>query len=233
MIIVSSLRPSKVCEPDIWRNQVSAFKSWEATGNHVVYFAHEEFILSDSYVPCAGKPAIRELAHWCGQQSDWCAIVNADIILGGTWPAVEQALRASVAKAAISRRWTLPDPEQYHGPYDPFEDAALTDQGLDFFTARPEVWREAARFVPKQFKLGHILWDTWMLSFFVHNFKTADLTDARVVFHPQHEHRGDQSMLRSSDSYLDIVKWPGIRIGPQVAAPPAMMKTEGGGALKV
>jgi hypothetical protein len=231
VIIVSSLRPADRCPECISEQQHSACKSWLRTGNDVAYFTNEP--AGDcARVPCDGKPAIHLLATWCGQRSDWAAIVNADIILAPTWPAVEAALRSSGAKAAISRRWTLPPDNDPEIDEDPFEDAALIDQGLDFFAARPEVWREAARFVPKQFKLGHILWDTWMLSFFVHNFKTADLTDARVVFHPQHEHRGDQSMMRSSDSYLDMVRWPSIRIGPQVASPPAIVKTEGGGTLR-
>jgi hypothetical protein len=204
-----------------------AIKSWLEMDNKVVYFNDDEKDFENvTFRPCSGKPGIATLANFCGTQTDWCAIVNADIVLGETWPAVEAALRASGAKAAISRRWTL---DEAGG----MEHAKLTDQGLDIFAATPEVWRAAARFVPKQFKLGHILWDTWMLSFFVNTFKTADFTSARVVFHPRHEHRGDQAMLRSSDSYLEMVRWPALRIGPQRLSTEPKITTAGGGRLAV
>jgi hypothetical protein len=233
VILVSSLRPADGCPPEIWRNQLKALASWEDTGNQVVYFNQPQFPdLKVKFVASSEKPRIATLARYCENQNDWSGIVNADIILGPTWPAVEQAIRSSGAKCAISRRWTFPDPEQSELGDDPFEDAALTDQGLDVFCARPEVWKDVAKFVPRQFTLGRILFDTWLMSFFVHNFRCADFTDARVIFHPSHENRGDQSMLRSSDSYLDIVRWPSIRIGPQRAFPTAL-KTEGGGELRI
>jgi hypothetical protein len=235
VILVSSFRPIAECTSEICANQALAFDSWRGTGNQVVYFndRHEDFPINTICVECIGKPSIHKLAAWCSLQTDWCAIVNADIILGPTWPAVEQAIRSSGAKCAISRRWTLPDPSQADPGDDLFEDAALTDQGLDVFIARPEVWKEVAKFVPRQFTLGRILWDCWTMSFFVHNFKCADFTDARVVFHPQHEDRGDQAMVRSSDGYLDIVRWPSIRIGPPQEMPAPIIKTAGGGELKV
>lgn len=64
----------------------------------------------------------------------------------------------------------------------------VRDNGLDFFAACPQVWRDAELCIPLEYRMGHIMWDTWMLGFF--NFKyrrgCRDLTQAQVIYHPRH-----------------------------------------------
>jgi hypothetical protein len=214
MNAISSHRPFVRCTPAIAMNQERANDSWVKLFDRIIYMGDYSQHLDGPNVWFArskheGLPSIRELCELAAKQPTWSAIINADIIIGPDWNRTELKLQRTLAQAAISRRWQF-DPEK-----DPaMEHAKLTDLGLDLFAAPPAVWRQAAAECPDEFRLGRILWDTWMLGFLmsVTNGNVADLTHNKVVFHPIHGDRGDQSMGNVESAYLHKGGWPQIRV---------------------
>jgi hypothetical protein len=90
----------------------------------------------------------------------------------------------------------------------------MIDNGLDFFCATPSVWKLAAMMVPKTYRLGHCLWDTFTLGFMCTHYYNWlwDFTECRIVFHPKHEDRRrpfdiDHSAGRAQ---VDAVRWPAV-----------------------
>lgn len=208
MIILSSFRPYADCPPAIWENQLAANRSWVRICEKIVYFNHVEPRMNSDktlWLPPDEKPSIKRMVMWAAQLNDWSAIVNADIVLPSNFRRVENALRGPAA-CAVSRRYTL--------PADGDTTAAKLesgDNGLDFFAATPTVWKKAGATIPESFRLGRIVWDTWMLNFFMAEFGNYcyDLTPSRVVFHPKHEDRTDQNWdFPKSDPYLSKARWP-------------------------
>lgn len=212
MIAVSSRRlegPSEIIDA-----QIKALESWRG---HFPEIYFPQVIEGE-------KPSISYLTDFCASLPDWSCLLNADIIIGPNWSRAERALRESGAVCAISRRYEIPKDGD-------LTKAEVVDQGLDFFAATPTIWASAAAEVPEVFRLGKILWDTWMLGFFMHisRGKCADLTPARVVFHPQHGDRRDQNVDPPIMRYPP--RWPTLKIGegwPKVF-PKAEFRPGGGG----
>lgn len=188
MIVVSSFRPftDPTCEHG--RNQIRAHESWINQFDTIVYFNEPNRYLDKGptiFVESENYPRIQHLAKTCSEQSDWCALVNADIVIGDRFRLVERRLKRSTnACAGVSWRWT----------FDPgfgTSRAEVNDFGLDFFCAAPDMWARASVLVHPHVRIGCQSWDTQMLSFFatyaMHGF--YDLTPARVVFHPVHGNR--------------------------------------------
>jgi hypothetical protein len=137
----------------------------------------------------------------------WCAIVNSDIVIKNM-PIIEVQLSNNRAFAAMSKRY------EFEG--ENFKSAKVVDLGLDFFAAQPAVWREALRIIPAQYRIGHCLWDTWMLGFLCENYFKGlwDITSCRAVFHPRH---GDRRTFfdidkRTGQEQLEKVQWPVNRL---------------------
>lgn len=204
MIIISSFRPYEGCPPAIWEQQTAANRSWVRIFDQIIYFNDAEPRMAASnkvmFLPTTGKPSIKKIVKFASGLNDWSAIVNADIVIPSNFRRVEDALRGRPAACAISRRYTLtPDGDTTAAQLAP------GDNGLDFFAATPAVWKLAAEKIPDGFCLGRIVWDTWMLNFFMGEFGNHcyDVTPARVVFHPQHEDRTDQNWdFPKTDPYL-------------------------------
>ena len=207
MIFVSSFRPFKNCPPEIWDQQVTANRSWVQVVPQVFYFNEREPRMADAkvaFLPTQGKPSIKQMAAFCAGLNDWSAIINADIYVPQSFRRAEDALRGRQSGCAISRRYTL------DSSGDP-STGALRDNGLDFFAATPSVWKLAAEKIDPGFTLGRIVWDNWMLNFFMAEFGNYcyDLTPARVIFHPTHQDRVDQNWdVPKADPYLQKNNWP-------------------------
>src|SRR6185436_19961331 len=79
--------------------------------------------------------------------------------------------------------------------YDPItfnlDEAKVVDMGADIFCAQPWVWHEAYRNISTQYRIGHSMWDNWLLGFLTLTFKRrfVDLTKLNPIFHPRHSSR--------------------------------------------
>ena len=203
MIIVSSFRPHDDCPKANWEQQIAANRSWTKLFPQICYFNNRDQRMSSSktmFLPTKGKPSIKTMATFCGKLTDWSAIVNADIVIPSNFRRVEDAMRGRPCACAISKRYTLPSDGDPAGAQ-----MVAGDLGLDFFAATPEVWKKAGEAIPKEFTLGRIVWDNWILKFFMSEYGNYchDLTPSRVIFHPQHEGRVDQNWeFPKDDPYL-------------------------------
>lgn len=216
VIIASSFRPFDKCSPEIADNQVRAKLSWDKCAERVVYLNHPEPRLSGPhtvFIPTDGKPDIKSMAILLGSQPDWGCIANADIVLGSGIRRLLETLTLCEANCAVSKRYTLPE-----GGDTSKATLVEADYGVDFFVAKPEVWRHVARKIPKDFKLGRIVWDTWLVCFFVTEYfwSCYDATPSRVVFHPKHGDREDQALKVPKDPYLSKSLWPPFTTPPLV-----------------
>lgn len=184
MIAVSSFRPLGQ-NPEWDKNQRVAKASWDKVFSEVIYLnQYEEKLWSPmtTFLPTEGHPTIRELCRICAMAppNAWACIINADIVVTSGLNQSEAKANRRGALALTSSRWTLDNGK-----------VAVTDNGLDFFAARWEVWAEAAKACPPQLRIGHPTWDTWMLAFFnaTAREKFYDITKAKCIFHPKHDDR--------------------------------------------
>lgn len=185
MIALSSFRPFTDPQSEYGRNQIAAHESWEKAFDLIVYFNEPLRYLEGSttlFVPHEDFPRIVELAEFAAAQSDWVALLNADIVIGDRFRLIERKLKRSRnACSAVSSRYEF-------DPGEGMERARVVDNGLDFFAATPAIWRQASLLLHPRVRLGAQSWDTQALSFFA-TYAIAgfyDLTPARVVFHPKH-----------------------------------------------
>lgn len=206
MIAISSFKPFSKCTNEIKENQIKAFKSWLPVFDRVVYFGEPcdelyscktEFISTD-----VGKPSIKRLSECASQFGGWSSIINSDIIVTPKLKEVERKLNDLNCECAISKRWCT-------------RQGSIVDNGLDFFCAVPEVWRKLAIRIPEEFTLGRIAWDQWTLSWLVSNYgrKCADVSPARICWHPPHSGREDQNWdIPKDDKYLKQFFWPTMTV---------------------
>jgi len=184
MTAVSSFKPLDL-SPAVARNQVEANRSWNEVFDGIVYFNTYEPRLASgitTFTHAEDFPTIREIAEFCGAMTGWSCIVNADIIVTDAISAAEVKLNIRNALSASSLRLNF---DVDRG----LKSGRQTDLGLDIFIARPGIWREAARVVPEELRLGHGLWDTWMTGFLITAGAYYDLTPLKCVYHPNHEDR--------------------------------------------
>lgn len=205
MVALSSFKPLEKCTDEIRQNQIKAFHSWVEAFDHIYYFgdpAEEVRSLKTTFIPSKGRPTIRSLVHLGSTLGVWGAIINADIVISPKIREVEWRLSQLQCECGLSRR------------YDQ-ESQTVIDNGLDFFCATPKAWSAVAKVIPEEFRIGQILWDTWLLGYFSREFrhKCADLTRAKFVFHPKHGDREDQNLANPPrDKYLNSFAWPQVSI---------------------
>lgn len=204
MIAVSSYRPFGE-HPLIDQMQIEAKQTWEQVFD-TIFYANTDSPLLDSQKTCFWKygklnekPAIIFLAGIGDYTGDpFAVIVNADIKLDPKAKCLPELMEKHGAECGISRRITIGTNE-------------FTDLGLDFFIATASIWRRIQNEFPPEYKLGCVLWDTSLLAWMVKNYpsKCVDLSPCRMVFHPQHEDRNDQSIEKViGDTWINSVRWP-------------------------
>ena len=209
MIAVSSFKPM-VLNDEVSRNQIKAAETWWDSFDYIIYLGdYDDRLAADnvSFYPCSGKPTIRELCEVCAQQPCWTCIVNSDIQIGDGFRRIQPALEARRAHAAVSWRLMF-NPDREAPPT-----GTMVDWGCDWFAARQDVWEKAAAEVPEDFRIGRILWDTWMLGFFASYVWDwlYDITPARMIYHPEHQNRDstfDPSPELHSNKYVKAARWP-------------------------
>lgn len=185
MILLSSIRQfSKDGTGEYQRNQLAAKATWERVASKIVYFSAREPSLDSTktiWIPSDEYPQILTLCEFAGQQNEWCAILNADIVLAQHFPIVEAKLKARKAMCASSWRYNF-------DPAVGIDSGVKDDEGLDFFAAVPAVWQKDYELVDERLRLGSGFWDSHTLSvfctFFASNF--WNITNSRVIFHPRH-----------------------------------------------
>lgn len=206
MTVVSSHKPSKdsiFCAINQWR----ANNSWTRNFDRITYFGNNEEGLNGTFVPSDQFPRIRDLVGYCATVPGWSAIVNADIVIGDDFRKVEGHLLLKKAQCSMSRRF------QFEG--EDLAKAALVDMGLDFFAATQETWQMILPQVPENLRIGHCLWDTWMLNFMATNYLGGfyDITECRVVFHPKHEDRKREYTIEPTDNpYFHGGRYPRLKL---------------------
>lgn len=206
MLFVTSCRPMGN-NPEYDRNQLAAKASWERYASACVYFNERQPQLASAktwFVDAEPYPRIMDLCEFCASQSEWCAILNADIVIGPNFPSVEAKLKARKATCASSWRYNF-------DPAIGISSGAHNDNGIDFFAATPEVWAIAYDLCQEQLRLGSGYWDGWMLSVFgtFAPLGFYNLTPARVIYHPCDAAHGP----RIHGPHFDITKikihqWP-------------------------
>lgn len=173
---------------------MAAYMTWVSVFSHITYFGEPTEQFSADFIACDGKPFIKDMALHASKLPGWTAIINADIQLEPQTVDLPLHLGKVDANCAYSFRIPI-------GKDKP------EDMGLDFFIAKPFVWEQTARLIPKEFQLGKIQWDTWMVSFFVNNFRCFDISPLKLVYHPVHGERNDQSVtVDQKNWYLNHVK---------------------------
>ena len=205
MIAISSFRPNATGE--YADNQQRARSTWLSAFDGIIYFNPPQADMIApriSFRESGEPPTIKRLMECASRSPDWCAIVNADIVVTPSkFRQVEAKLREAGAKCAVSRRFTF-DPARMREP------AKADDLGIDIFCAVPEVWRRAAESIPEQYVIGRQRWDTWTLAFFMAKYPhdCYEFSRAATIFHPIHGGRGDQFMAECDASLISTMLWP-------------------------
>lgn len=182
MIAISSFRPFGQ-DPEWDTNQTTAHATWQKVFSKIIYLNDREPALeSENTVFMGGNehPTIKSLCQIAAVQDEWACIINADIQVAPKFIEIEALALKHDAKALVSYRWQLENGEH-----------KVIDMGLDFFAATPRLWLRAALVIPAEFRLGHQLWDTWMMDFLnrAAGKRCYDITRAKCIFHPRHEGR--------------------------------------------
>lgn len=195
MIAVTSCRPMGD-DPQYDRNQLAAWESWHKVFDAIIYLNDPQPQLRSPitrFYPWEPYPRIRDMIDICADQEDWSCLINADIVVGPHFKKLEQKLKTKKAVAASSWRWTF-NPDVGLNPCE------HKDYGCDFFAAQPGAWEMVYRAMcapsprgdedsPTHLRFGAPSWDQWQLGAFFKLFSTMgfyNLTDARVIFHPEH-----------------------------------------------
>lgn len=201
MIAVSSFKPTEKCTPEVIYNQAAAAESWDDAFDKIIYVNPSPVAQCGkaNYVDPEGeRPTIKQLAELASKETGWVAILNADIFILPKMELLEKMLYKVGAACGVSRRW------------DPIQGRVI-DGGLDFFCALPHVWGTVAERIPKEFTIGRIVWDTWMLNYMAKMYSGVfyDLTPWAFVYHPKHEGREDQNWdWPRDDKFLKTNHWP-------------------------
>lgn len=196
MIIVSTCREMGD-HPENDRNQLAAKRSWEFVADTIVYFNKPQPELASSktvFIDSEHYPRLIDVVDFCADQTQWCAIVNADIVLTPVLKPLEKQLIEKHAAAATSWRWQF-DPNVGIDP------CAHIDCGLDFFAGTPATWDKVFNGMgqtpqgwhdsPSHLRLAAPTWDQWLLGALnkVSRHHFYNLTKYKVVLHPAHGNR--------------------------------------------
>lgn len=177
------------------RNQLAAKSSWEKVASAIVYFNEPQSALSSPktrFIPSEPYPFVRDMVDLCADQDDWCALINADIVVMPYFHTVLAKLKARKASCASSWRWNF-------DPAVGVNTCARNDNGLDFFMALPGAWDiihgnmektpQGEHDAAKHLRFGAPTWDSWLQGAFFKLFSHRglyDISDTRVIRHPIH-----------------------------------------------
>lgn len=208
VIAISSFRPLDD-SPEVSENQLRAKQSWELAFTKIIYFNEADDRLASpktEFLKWEPFPQIRALMYCAKDQEDWACILNADVVVSRNVLQVERALESKGGVCALSRRYQF----ERGKPLPSTGDITPHDNGLDFFCGIPLFWELAFKECPPVFRLGKIVWDTWLMVFMaeIGGPQAFDITLCRTVFHPKHGGRRDQNIEPPKDDRLKRACWP-------------------------
>jgi hypothetical protein len=188
MTVISSFKPLDKSQA-ITLNQLRAKESWEYVFDSIIYFNAPDFRLASDkteFIESEDFPHISAMFLAAAMTDDITAIVNADIVVArGLRQVIEREFGRGCG-ALMSFRY------EFHPENPDYKNAKNIDQGLDFFCSSPELWNMAYKYVPSDYRIGHIKWDNWLMNFFQHTLGSrffSDITAKKCIFHPIHEER--------------------------------------------
>jgi len=197
LVAISSFRPLDH-DAEVSTNQLRAKKSWDKVFDAIVLFGEPDPRLATPtthFVKCEQFPHISLLVWMASKQLAPSCILNADIVVA---PNLKELLSQAWNKGVLamtSRRLEFdPKTEDYFK-------ARVVDLGADFFCARQEVWGQAYKEIPAQFRIGHNRWDNWMLNFLWHTCRRrfVDISTLGPIFHPKHGGRKQPHAIDDSN----------------------------------
>lgn len=211
LVAVSSFRALDD-SAEVAANQLRAKRSWDLVFDRIYLFGDLDMRLAtpttEFLSPCEDFTHISLMAFIASQQTVPACILNADIVVAPNLKELVNKAWAKHALAMTSRRLEFdPKTEDYFR-------ARVVDLGADFFCAKPEIWKQAYREIPKQFRIGHNRWDNWMLNFLWHTCRRrfVDITALGPIFHPKHGSRKQPHVI--DDSKVNFYQ--------QIGFPPAL-----------
>ena len=201
MIALTSCRPMG-SNPEYDNNQFNAWASWQTAFSQIVYFNETQSELqSDNtlFIKSEPFPHLWKFVEWAAWQSDWCCVINADIVIAGNWVHALRAVQVKRALCFTSWRYEFT-------PQSGFNGARVVDCGIDIFAASPEMWKMVFQHIPENIRIGCQQWDSWMLGAFgeIAANRFVAVTNHKCVFHPKHGNRqyggdvGKVEMMRHS-----------------------------------
>lgn len=186
LVAISSFRPKATGQ--VAANQLRAKKSWEQAFSQIYLFGPFEEQLAcpkTEFIDCADFPSIASLVYVAASQEDPAVILNADIVVSHDLRNTLNRGWGMGAMALTSKRY------EFDPAHPDYNQAKVVDPGADFFAAMPPAWAQVYKEIPPGFRIGHQLWDSYLLAFFnkrcVRRF--WDMTNFRAVFHPKHADR--------------------------------------------
>lgn len=202
LVAVSSFRALDD-SAEVAANQLRAKRSWDIVFDRIFLFGAcdkrlasptTEFIKSEDF------PHISLMTFVASQQTAPVCILNADIVVAKNLKALVNQAWSKGALAMTSQRLEFdPKTEDYFR-------ARVVDYGCDFFCAKPEVWRQVYKAMPSAYRIGHGLWDSWMLNFLQSTLQRrfVDITTLGPIFHPKHGDRKRTTMDEiPRDNYIE------------------------------
>lgn len=201
MIALSSLKPIGTHDESD-TNQFNAWESWQKSFSACVYFNEPQRVLQSSntlYVPSSDFPHLWQFVEWAAYQSDWCCIINSDILIGHNWQQALNKIRIKKSKCFTSWRY------EFNSALG-LANARVVDCGIDIFAACPDVWKAVLAHIPENLRIGCQQWDSWMLGAFgeLAGKSFVGISNHRCIFHPKHGNRkyggdiGKVEMMRHS-----------------------------------
>jgi len=198
MTVISSFKPLDKSQA-ITLNQLRAKESWECVFDSIIYFNAPDFRMASDktiFIESEDFPFMSAMFLAAAMTDDITAIVNADIVVARGLRQVIEREFGRGAGAMMSFRCEF-------DPNNPdYKNAKQIDQGLDFFCSAPEIWHMAHKYVPSDYRMGHIKWDNWLMNFLHHTLSgrfLSDITQQRCVFHPIHEERHRPHPINDED----------------------------------
>lgn len=187
LVAVSSFRALDD-SAEVAANQLRAKRSWDLVFDRILLFGDYDKRMAShttEFLPAEDFPHISTMVWVASQQSVPACILNADIVVAPNLKDLVNKAWFKGAMAMTSQRLEFdPKTEDYFR-------AVVRDLGADFFCAKPEVWRQAYKAIPAQFRIGHQRWDQWMLNFLWYTCRRrfVDITTLAPIFHPKHAGR--------------------------------------------
>ncbi len=207
MIAITSHKPFN-SDPHYGSLQKLALESWIPNFERVIYLGDHDGRLDNDKVMFAKSepfPKIKQISEIAAALNRPVAIINSDIVLTADFAKVKKMFESSNFLFGTSKRLEF---------NDKVPRGTLVDHGLDIFLGKPDYWKAVARNCPEQLRMGHPLWDTWLIGFLNVKFKdkVCDFSGFKCVLHPKHEGRNYSHAIHLNDEYIKKAGMPGQKL---------------------